>query len=89
MLHSVSSFRLFGDFEVALLNRDLLNMRIPPYVIIISISAIISYCDCVSVNALHVCSHVCEAEGACKLCMSLIGRPNDLTICDLYLTIII
>ena len=84
-------FRLFGDFEVALLNRDLLDMRIPPCVTIIYISTIISYCDCVSVNALHVCLHVsvCEADGACKLCMALIGRPNDLTICDLYLTIII
>ena len=74
---------------MALFYNDLHDMRIPPYVTIISISAIISYCDCVSVNALHVFSHVCEAERACKLCMALIGRPNDLTICDLYLTIII
>ena len=58
-------FRILCDFKVALLYNDLHDMRIPPYVTIISISAIFSYCDCVRVNALHVCSQVCARGRAC------------------------
>ena len=74
---------------MALLYHDLHDMRIPPYLTIISISTIISSCDFVSVNALRVCSHACGVERACKMCMPVIGRSSYMPICDLPLGIII